>query len=63
MNSTTTTKMVVAGEKTTEMPKKATEPKASRRYRWREGDCLATYGISANKWREFSSTDEFAEAF
>jgi hypothetical protein len=41
----------------------ATKPPTAHRYRWRSGDCLATYSISANLWREFSSTDEFAVAF
>jgi hypothetical protein len=34
-----------------------------RRYRWREGDCLANYGNSAKVWHEFSSTDDFAAGF
>jgi hypothetical protein len=38
-------------------------PQTIRRYRWKTGDCLATYGISAKTWRDHSSTDEFAVAF
>lgn len=41
----------------------AAVPKAGRRYRWHTGDCLATYGTSANTWRAYSSTEEFAAAF
>jgi hypothetical protein len=44
-------------------PEKATEPKMTKRYRWRSGDCLANYGNSAKTWQEFSSTAEFAAAF
>jgi hypothetical protein len=41
----------------------ATEPLANRLYRWRAGDNLATYGVSAKMWKEHSSTTEFAVAF
>ena len=34
-----------------------------RRYKWRAGDCIETYGTSANVWREYTSTAEFAAAF
>ena len=37
--------------------------KDRRQYRWRKGDCLATYGSSAKIWKEYSSTDEFTIAF
>jgi hypothetical protein len=50
-------------EQTANSSKKATAHQTSKKYRWKTGDCLATYGISANKWREFTSTDEFAVAF
>jgi hypothetical protein len=42
---------------------KAKVPIAGRNYRWRTGDCLETYGISAKLWNQHSSTDEFAAAF
>ena len=38
-------------------------PPTQLRYRWRSGDCLATYGISANKWKAHSSSADFAAAF
>jgi hypothetical protein len=41
----------------------ATAPIAPHRYRWRTGECLATYGISAKLWKDFSSSDTFATAF
>jgi hypothetical protein len=41
----------------------APAPMAPHRYRWRTGECLATYGISAKLWNDFSSTDTFAIAF
>ena len=41
----------------------APTPPTQLRYRWRAGDCLATYGISANKWKAHSSSADFAAAF
>jgi hypothetical protein len=41
----------------------APAPIAPHRYRWRTGECLATYGVSAKLWNDFSSTDSFATAF
>jgi hypothetical protein len=41
----------------------APTPPTQLRYRWRSGDCLATYGISANKWKAHSSSADFAAAF
>jgi hypothetical protein len=41
----------------------ASEPQAQRIFRWRDGDCLATYGVSAKLWKAHSSTVEFAVAF
>ena len=41
----------------------ATQPQLPRRYRWRDGDCLANYAHSATVWKEVTSTEEFAAAF
>jgi hypothetical protein len=41
----------------------ATAQTTSRRYKWRTGDCIETYGTSANVWREYTSTADFAAAF
>ncbi len=41
----------------------ATAPTTSRCYKWLAGDSVETYGTSANVWREFTSTAEFAAAF
>jgi hypothetical protein len=43
------------------MHKENTEEKKS--YRWIEGECLAEYSASAAKWKQHTSTVEFAEAF
>ena len=43
--------------------KAATQPQVQRRYRWRDGDCLANYAHSANVWKAVTSTEEFALAF
>jgi hypothetical protein len=41
----------------------ASKPIAPRRFRWRTGECLATYGSSAKLWATHSSTEKFAESF
>jgi hypothetical protein len=41
----------------------ASKPIAPRRFRWRTGECLATYGTSAKIWAAHSSTDAFEAAF
>jgi hypothetical protein len=43
--------------------KAATQPQVQRRYRWRDGDCLANYAHSANVWKAVTSTEEFALTF
>jgi hypothetical protein len=41
----------------------ASKPIAPRRFRWRTGECLATYGNSAKIWAAHSSTDGFEASF
>jgi hypothetical protein len=41
----------------------ASKPIAPRRFRWRTGECLATYDNSAKTWAAHSSTEVFATTF
>ena len=43
------------------MHKEKSEEKKS--YRWIEGECLTEYSASAAKWKQHTSTVEFAKAF
>jgi hypothetical protein len=41
----------------------ASKPIVPRRFRWRTGECLATYGNSAKIWAAHSSTEAFEASF
>ena len=41
----------------------ASTPLVNGGYSWQSGDCLANYSNTAKKWKEHTSTPEFATAF
>ncbi len=56
---------ITASDKSATAPNlpSAPTPLTQLRYSWHTGNCVATLGISAKKWKTHSSTTDFAAAF